>query len=271
MKLPKLNRKVIVVGLGLALILAGGGYAYTRTLNQPDNHTVTQPSTQTPAPTTASPAPPSPSTTTGPTPTPTTTPQPTPSKYFTLAGDATVDGVQLDWDVAGYDVSQGFKLAIDNSTTGTFSNFKYLSSPTVRSALWKVGDGQTRYFKICGYHKDAGNAVSGTTACSNVISLDTNNVAAETSGSITLLPSTSNGGFHWITEGYAPYGFRLVWAADANPVYPADQSQSFQPVWSNASSGSIPNTTGTWYVEACMITATQACNNYSDEKTITIQ
>ncbi len=271
MKLPAVNRTSLLAGTAITLLVVGGVFAYSRTLPKSDNHSITQPSPA-PSPISSTSISPEPSITpaTKSAPDTSSTPIPTPSRFFTLDGDTTSDGVLLDWDVAGYDVSHGFKLIIGDSVGNVTTNYKFIASPTARSARWKVGDGQLRFFRVCGFYQAANNGVSGITDCSNTIALETNNVAAETSGSITLLPSTSNGGFHWTVEGYAPYGFRLVWATHANPVYPTDQSQTYPAVWSNASSGSIPNVSGTWHVKACMITADQGCVNYSDEKTITI-
>ena len=272
MKFPTINRTSILAGTAITLLVTGGVFAYSRTLPKSVDQGTTQPSSSTPSPSSSPSASPEPSVTPVAQSTPTTspTPIPTPSKFFTLDGDTTSDGVQLDWDVAGFDVSHGFKLIIGDSAGNVTANYKLIASPTARSARWKVGDGQLGFFRVCGFYQATNNGVSGVTDCSNTIALETNNVAAETSGSITLLPSTSNGGFHWTVEGYAPYGFRLVWATHANPVYPTDQSQTYPAVWSNASSGSIPNVPGTWHVKACMITADQGCANYSNEKTITI-
>lgn len=270
-------RTYLVGGILTVALLATGALAYV--INVPSRSKTASTSSQTSSPTPStmpqqsSPVSPSPSDSPSPaqsaTPSATASLTPDPNVLFILTGSVVTTGVQLNWQVKGHDVSQGFKLIIASSPTIMGSNFSHISDPTRRSAIWKVGDGQLRYFKVCGYHKDDSNGVSGTTGCSNTISLNTIAVAAETSGYITLLQSSVTG-FHWNIEGYAPYGVRLVWASHTGPAYPVDSGQDYAPVWSNTGSGGIPNISGTWYTRACMITADHGCSNYSDEKVITI-
>jgi hypothetical protein len=191
--------------------------------------------------------------------------EPKPQPTFALYGTKVDKGVSFSWNISGIYISKGFKLVKSLSANPTYpgSESQFID-PSSRSFTWKIKDGKTYHFRICTYH-----GTSGCSVYSNDITVTAPYIAEEQpeqpSGSLTL-SHTGGNDVSWVLNGSAPYGFKLVWSNSANPTYPGSSATFYDKT---ATSGSITNDPGTYYVRICMY-YDGGCKNYSNQITVTL-
>jgi hypothetical protein len=186
------------------------------------------------------------------------------SPSLSLSGSKTSKGVYLAWNVDGISVTQGFKLLLSKSGTpvygGDNTDYAYIKDSASRSYTWGLTSGKTYNFRICVYNG------SGCSAYSNTITVTAPYVApAKPTGSLGLsLAGGAN--VTWTNSGSAIYGYKLVWSTTSGPTYPGSEKKFYEKT---ATSGSIDETSGTYYVRICMYYE-GGCINYSNQVTVTL-
>jgi hypothetical protein len=198
-----------------------------------------------------------------------TTPAPAPApaaKSFKLYGTRVDSGVSFSWTISGIAAPNGFKLVKSTSPNPVYpgNDYQYLSNSGTRSYTWGLKDGATYHFRICAY------TGSGCDNYSNDITVTAPSSAhaeASPTGTLSLSHQGSGSVFSWALNGSAPYGYKLVWATHAAPVYPGDNYNYLSnPATTSASITTEP---GTYYVRVCMYTG-GGCTNYSNELSVII-
>lgn len=190
-------------------------------------------------------------------------PAPVNKATFSLYGTKVDKGVSFSWNISGISIGKGFKLVRSQGGTPSYpgSEAQFIDA-SARSYTWKIKDGKTYNFRICTYNG------SGCTAYSNTVKVTAPYVESETeqpSGSLTLSHVSGND-VSWVLNGSAPYGFKLVWSGSSGPTYPGSSATFYEKT---ATSGSITDDPGTYYVKICMYVS-GGCTNYSNEITVTV-
>jgi FecR protein len=195
-----------------------------------------------------------------PDPAPALAPAPTTKAGITLSAKVTEYTANFSWKVNGINTSKGYKLVKSKtSQTPTYpeNGAAFVESGKTSYSLY-LGDGKTYYFRICAYRNDSCESYS------NVVTVTTPLKEKEkiVSGTVTLDPITGEEA-NWNFNGTAPYGFKLVISASANPTYPSTYNK-----FSEGKSAPLPGdlTSGSsYYARVCKYSHDGTCVDYSNE------
>lgn len=208
--------------------------------------------------------------------TPTPTPQPQGS-WISLSGYATKDGIQLNWDVAGLDVSNGFKVIKGYTANPSYpgDHAEYVSKASARSHSFWIMDGKTYNFRVCQYNGNGGcnwysNNISVTAPTKQVEQPKPQPQPISSVSSISLFASGVN--VNWTTVGTAKQGYKVTWSQQSGPTYPARNGDYVEYLGDpNSNSFTVPNWkgAGVYYVRVCEY-VDGTCKTYSNEVAVTV-
>lgn len=188
------------------------------------------------------------------------------SKYGLITLSAYLEGgvAHLNWNVKGFEPSEGFKVVYADSVNASYpGDAAEFVGGTVRDhVLSSLNADTTYYFRVCAY---LGNGTCGT--YSNEIVLKT----PVTTGKIVLTGYIENGRVYldWTVAGIeASNGFKVVWSSEADPVYPGD---NYHYLGSGGARNDILHDmdAGTYHFRVCEYLG-GSCGKYSNDIELTV-
>lgn len=202
---------------------------------------------------------------------------------ITLSGQATTAGVKLAWTTE-LSAAKGFKIVRSLRANPEYPGdyYVYLNSAQTRTFQWDIADGQEWHFRVCEYLE---NGACGTYSNDVMITAPSGGEPTKDQGAgdeqgakqqedsgvsyatgVTL-SGTREGdtvNLSWsISGGDAPKGYKVVWSADSNPVYPGNEYQYLSNGNQMSASVSVKNE-GTLHFRVCIYQG-GVCGAYSND------
>lgn len=190
------------------------------------------------------------------------------------------DAIKLKWEIKNLDTSNGLKIVIATTPNPSYpTNTAKWIDGSKREFEWKGTDGKTYYFRVCRYINSGCDVYSNNLqATAPLVTKTPIPTPAEVHvTSLAQIPGTTK--VSWNVDGYSPYGFKVVWSLNENPIYPnrtGDDYQYFSDP-EKRSSDSLEAFTGpgNYYVRVCAYNPNIAekciLDSYSNQIQITLE
>jgi hypothetical protein len=177
---------------------------------------------------------------------------------------------KIIWTVAGMETPLGFKVVISSEPNPVYpgNDYHYLSNSSVRKDIWENLSAGTHHFRVCEYLGGKCGVYSNDMTVT--IAAQNTEVVVESTGSIALNASKTDNGvsLNWsLADMTSSMGFKVVWSANANPVYPGNDYHYLSSASSRADSVSELTAGSTYHFRVCEYLGGK-CGVYSNDVSV---